>query len=92
MPRFEGTGPAGLGPMSGACRGFCIIRTFRSNSEPARGFAGLQGWSFAGFPEIIIEQLFLRRQIISLKQRIQRLNQIVFSLEFANNKEGYKKP
>lgn len=25
MPGFDGTGPRGLGPMTGRCRGFCVV-------------------------------------------------------------------
>ena len=25
MPGFDGTGPGGKGPMSGGCRGFCVL-------------------------------------------------------------------
>ena len=25
MPNFDGTGPMGRGPMTGRCRGFCVI-------------------------------------------------------------------
>ncbi|MFA5336971.1 MAG: DUF5320 domain-containing protein [Candidatus Omnitrophota bacterium] len=33
MPRFDGTGPAGLGPMSGGGRGFCVMPTGAMQSQ-----------------------------------------------------------
>ena len=25
MPRFDGKGPHGVGPMTGGCRGYCVV-------------------------------------------------------------------
>jgi hypothetical protein len=43
MPRFDGTGPLGQGPMTGQGRGFCILKFSEKNSGQLQGFAGLQG-------------------------------------------------
>jgi hypothetical protein len=43
MPRFDGTGPKGRGPMSGSGRGFCLMRMPETPGEAATGFAGLAG-------------------------------------------------
>jgi hypothetical protein len=43
MPRFDGTGPRGLGPLSGRGEGYCVVR-LPEEDQPARGFAGLGGW------------------------------------------------
>jgi hypothetical protein len=40
MPRFDGTGPDGLGPMTGRCEGYCIIPIENREdlqTHPARG-------------------------------------------------------
>jgi hypothetical protein len=42
MPRFDGTGPRGDGPMTGRGEGFCVLE-LRGPDRPARGYAGLEG-------------------------------------------------
>ena len=43
MPRFDGTGSLGEGPMTGRSGGFCLLK--RSDEDPGHleGLAGLQG-------------------------------------------------
>jgi len=43
MPRFDGTGPRGEGPMTGRGEGYCAVRLPDRPGEPAYGYAGLQG-------------------------------------------------
>lgn len=43
MPRFDGTGPLGKGPMTGRGAGFCILRVTKQNPDHPDGFVGLQG-------------------------------------------------
>lgn len=48
MPGFDGTGPAGRGPMTGRARGFCVVRIpDETNPTRAVGFAGMAGRPFA---------------------------------------------
>jgi hypothetical protein len=42
MPRFDGTGPRGQGPMTGRGEGYCAVRIPESGEEPY-GYAGRQG-------------------------------------------------
>jgi len=42
MPRFDGTGPQGQGPMTGRGDGYCAVRLPRSGGTTG-GYAGLQG-------------------------------------------------
>jgi hypothetical protein len=42
MPRFDGTGPLGQGPMTGRGEGYCAVRIPEWEEEPY-GYAGLQG-------------------------------------------------
>jgi hypothetical protein len=42
MPRFDGTGPLGQGPMTGRGLGFCVLTTSKENPRQVKGFAGLQ--------------------------------------------------
>lgn len=42
MPRFDGTGPRGAGPMTGRAEGYCVLELPEAD-RPARGLAGLDG-------------------------------------------------
>ena len=42
MPGFDGTGPQGMGPMTGRGEGYCAVRLPQSG-RAAYGYAGLQG-------------------------------------------------
>ena len=42
MPRFDGTGPRGQGPMTGRGEGYCAVKIPESGEAPY-GYAGLQG-------------------------------------------------
>jgi hypothetical protein len=42
MPRLDGTGPRGQGPMTGRGEGYCAVRIPDSGKEPY-GYAGLEG-------------------------------------------------
>jgi len=42
MPRFDGTGPQGQGPMTGRGEGYCAVKLPRPGETP-EGYAGLQG-------------------------------------------------
>jgi len=45
MPGFDGTGPAGLGPMTGGGRGFCSSRGIGANLR-ARGIPSGAGYGY----------------------------------------------
>ncbi|MEW6615812.1 MAG: DUF5320 domain-containing protein [Thermodesulfobacteriota bacterium] len=47
MPGFDGTGPRGLGPMTGGGRGFCNPN-FAGRRDPYMGYH--YGAPFAGYP------------------------------------------
>lgn len=42
MPRFDGTGPLGQGPMTGRGMGFCALTASEENPDQIKSFAGLQ--------------------------------------------------
>ena len=64
MPKFDGTGPRGQGPMTGKAGGFCLLSIPDSNDEPQNGFVGL-----AGNP-LLVAQDSLRTERDQLKQRL----------------------
>ena len=43
MPKFDGTGPFGTGPMTGKGDGHCVLKIPQNLDEPQTGFAGLAG-------------------------------------------------
>ncbi len=42
MPRFDGTGPQGRGPMTGRGGGFCVLQEAEDDPRRMVGLAGLQ--------------------------------------------------
>lgn len=76
MPDFDGTGPRGLGPMSGKGRGYCMLKISQLPDEPHTGFAGLAGKPltlYPGLPSADIAFLKFRVQYLQLMlQDIQR--------------------
>lgn len=49
MPALDGTGPMGLGPMTGGGRGWCNPY-FYGVRPPWWGFPALQPWGWRGIP------------------------------------------
>jgi hypothetical protein len=43
MPRYDGTGPRGRGPLTGQGGGFCVMKVPQAPGEPLTGFAGRSG-------------------------------------------------
>jgi len=44
MPKFDGTGPAGAGPMTGRGLGYCILKSpQKKDGANIRGYVGLKG-------------------------------------------------
>ena len=44
MPRYDGTGPEGRGPMTGRGEGYCLLKLPGSPGEPLSGFLGRSGF------------------------------------------------
>jgi hypothetical protein len=66
MPRFDGSGPAGRGPMTGWGRGNCIV--------PVRGWAARAGVQRVPSRRIVrgFRRPPLREEIASLRNQINR--------------------
>lgn len=43
MPGYDGTGPMGLGPMTGRGLGYCVLKLDNDDSSAVSGFTGSQG-------------------------------------------------
>jgi len=65
MPKFDGTGPQGLGPMSGGVRGLCILKLPQKPDEPVTGFAGQSG------RRVFISSASHTTDVMNLKSRVQ---------------------
>lgn len=82
MPRFDGTGPVGRGPMSGFGRGNCVLPIGQVcqwvGRGLGRGFGRSLGWRARGFAEdnqglsVGAELARLREQVADLQQALQQ--------------------
>ena len=85
MPGMDGTGPRGLGPMTGGGRGFCNPYSAGAGSAyggafPERfGGPGMQPYGFPTSPEQ--ELNFLKNQAQMLGQQLDQINARVEELE-----------
>jgi hypothetical protein len=48
MPRFDGTGPAGMGPMTGRGMGYCVVPLPSSRNDNTIGDPEMYGNQFVG--------------------------------------------
>ena len=81
MPGFDGTGPRGIGPMTGGGRGFCAIPLAASQPRyTGMGYYSPYGAPF--FPQMTREQELdslrsqaqaMREQLKEMEARIQQL-------------------
>ena len=83
MPGFDGSGPQGMGPMTGGARGYCVTgwnrggrRGFGVRQAPRRGFYGAGGWqvdapAYADAPMPDVDAL--TEQIARLTERVEAL-------------------
>jgi len=65
MPRFDGTGPLGQGPMTGRGLGFCVLTTSKENPDQVQGFAGINGKPI-GQMKINEGVKFARKEVIDM--------------------------
>lgn len=88
MPRRDGTGPIGCGPMSGRSLGFCTGTNGRfagrTGRRFSRGFGYRCGVGFSSFfdgePAVMTEQEFLTKQKEVLESRLENINKQIESL------------
>jgi hypothetical protein len=67
MPMYDGTGPRGLGPMTGQGGGYCLLKLPSSPGEPLSGFTGQSGFPVRLRPDGI------GMDLASLRLWVQRL-------------------
>ncbi|MDQ1283694.1 MAG: hypothetical protein QG620_42 [Patescibacteria group bacterium] len=83
MPRKNGTGPAGAGPMSGRGMGSCQ-KGFGSGLEMGRGYGrAMCGWFYRKYQAMPTEERkdLLKSEIEDLKQEMQMVEEELRELE-----------
>ena len=75
MPGYDGTGPRGLGPMTGCSRGYCVLDVSRTFGEGFRERACLEG------KPLLREPGFTKAGKVSLSCRVQRIQLELDSIE-----------
>lgn len=65
MPRFDGTGPASQGPMTGRGEGYCALPVV-GPGETRQGYAGVQG------RPVLLGRRFLRGALPRLGRALRR--------------------
>jgi hypothetical protein len=81
MPGFDGTGPRGMGPMTGGGRGFCIVPGTRPSGRPY-GIRRGAGYGYANrvVPTSDRELDSLKSEMQSLKDSLNRIESRVEKL------------
>ena len=82
MPGFDGTGPRGMGPMTGGGRGFCSPYGARVLGRPygTRRWAGY-GYPFAPVPTPEQEIDFLKDEAQALKRTLEGIDARIKELD-----------
>jgi hypothetical protein len=82
MPGYDGTGPAGAGPMTGIGMGYCMLKLPESQDEKLTGFAGLSGRPVTGSSDFLrIETAHLYCMIRQIQSVIKNLNHRIDNFE-----------
>lgn len=81
MPGFDGTGPRGLGPMSGGGRGFCILKHPDKPGEGVTGYAGYAGRPIEQDPEVSLRLSALQSRARGIEDCLDALNRRIRTLE-----------
>ncbi len=66
MPRFDGTGPMGQGPMTGRGNGYCVL-PLTDNDTPISNFTPIHPINYGPIPQVYPYSGFRRRRINSLR-------------------------
>lgn len=89
MPGFDGTGPRGLGPMTGDGRGFCVVRLPDGGDPTQVGIAGLScnAASEPGFTSRA-QLAFLKAQSRRVEMLLELIRDRIRTLERAGARTG----
>jgi len=86
MPGFDGTGPRGLGPMTGGGRGFCSVPPGGAGMAYRSGrFAGVYGAGYSGLSaQEELDQL--RNEFAQLQSELEVVEARIKSMEAQKSK------
>ena len=103
MPGFDGTGPIGMGPMTGGGRGFCAVPMKDwggpySGREFGRGrgrgwrncywATGMPGWMQANQPQVEEENLdMLKSYAGNIRQELANIEERIETLKKSNGED-----
>jgi len=81
MPGFDGTGPRGMGPMTGGGRGMCVVNLSAGSHDAVVGLAGNTGWPVcqpltrqAELAQLRDRARYLEGVLAGIRGRIERLH------------------
>ena len=84
MPRGDGTGPLGRGPMTGRGMGYCVVK-LPEDDEPPRGYAGAAGRPVGAGMPAQSELGIIRDMLNSLAWQVEDIQARIYHLR---RKEG----
>ena len=85
MPGYDGTGPVGAGPFTGAGKGYCVLKM--PKGEKSTGFAGLSGRPVMDLPDFSdIDKVHLFHRIGKIHYSLQSLNNRIDRLKREKNR------
>ncbi len=87
MPNFDGTGPRGLGPMTGAGNGYCVVRV----PAGAKSAPPLPGRRAAGDSLLQRRLAGLQADMAALDWRLMRLESLAPAEKGTGRPSGFRR-
>jgi len=87
MPGLDGTGPRGIGPMTGWGRGLCILKLPDGSGAPLTGVAGLGARPVGSQSGLRVDVALVREQIRELATGLRALQGRLDALQAARARE-----
>ena len=88
MPGFDGTGPRGLGPMTGRGRGFCVLKSPDNPQEALTGLTGQANWLVSQRLGDDVQLAQLRSQARQIEGILQAINRRIEYLQTTRQRES----
>ncbi|MBN1893651.1 DUF5320 domain-containing protein [bacterium] len=89
MPGMDGAGPRGAGPMTGGCRGYCVMKKGDDGEESLSGFAGWPGRPFLLHrPDCGENRMQLEARLRDVGERMKVLHDRVAALANTYGQDG----
>jgi len=88
MPKFDGTGPRGQGPMTGRCGGFCVLKMPREPNAPVAGVIGQIGQPVGGTSALGTQLARLRHDARRIEAMLTAVRSRIVALEARRTPTG----